>query len=137
MAIRYLTLSEVLFLYQRMMEVSGGEEGIRDLGALQSALAQPRMTYGGEELYPSLAEKAGALAYSLVKNHAFVDGNKRIAHAAMEVFLVLNGYEVRAKVEEQERVMRALAAGEMRREELVEWIEAHMVKVKGSGGASD
>ena len=131
MAIRYLTLSEVLFLYQRVMEVSGGEEGIRDLGALQSALAQPRMTYGGEELYPSLAAKAGALAYSLVKNHAFVDGNKRVAHAAMEVFLLLNGYEVRAKVEEQERVMRAVAAGEMRREELVEWVEAHMVKVGG------
>ncbi len=133
MAIRYLTLSEVIFLYHRVMEVSGGEEGIRDLGALQSALAQPRMTYGGEELYPSLAEKAGALVYSLVKNHAFVDGNKRIAHAAMEVFLMLNGYEVRATVEEQERVMRAVAAGEMRREELVKWIEAHMVKVKGSG----
>ncbi len=131
MAVRYLTLSEVLFLYQRVMESSGGEEGIRDLGALQSALAQPRMTYGGEELYPSLAEKAGALAYSLVKNHAFVDGNKRIAHAAMEVFLMLNGYEVRAEVEEQEQVMRAVAAGKMGREELVGWIETHMVKMKG------
>ena len=130
MAIRYLTLSEVLFLYQRVMEVSGGEEGVRALEALLSALAQPRMTYGGEELYPSLAEKAGALAYSLMKNHAFVDGNKRIAHAAMEVFLVLNGYEVRATVEEQEQVIRAVAAGTMRREEFVEWIEAHMVKVK-------
>ncbi len=94
MPTRYLALSEVLFLYQRVMDFSGGEEGIRDLGASQSALAQPRMTYGGEELYPSLAEKAGALAYSLVKNHPFVDGNKRIAHAAMEVFLVLNGYEL-------------------------------------------
>ncbi len=130
MAIRYLTLSEVLFLYQRVMEVSGGEEGVRDLGALLSALAQPRITYGGEELYPSLAEKAGALAYSLMKNHAFVDGNKRIAHAAMEVFLVLNGYEVRATVEEQEQVIKAVAAGAMRRKEFVEWIEVHMVKVK-------
>ena len=131
MAIRYLSLSEVLALYQRMMEISGGEGGLRDLGALQSALAQPRMTYGGKELYPGVAEKAGALAYSLVQNHAFVDGNKRIAHAAMEVFLVLNGYEVRAEVKEQESVIRAVAAGKMGREELVEWIEAHLVKVKG------
>jgi len=121
----------VLSLYQRVMEIGGGEEGIRDLGALQSALAQPRMSYGGEELYPSLAEKAGALAYSLVKNHAFVDGNKRLAHAAMEVFLVLNGYEVRAKVEEQEAVMRAVASGEMGREDFVAWIAAHMVKIEG------
>ncbi len=121
----------MLALYWRVMETSGGAEGVRDLGALQSSLIQPRMIYGGEELYPSLAEKAGALVYSLVKNHAFVDGNKRIAHAAMEVFLVLNGYEVRAQVEEQERVMRVVAAGEMEREALVEWIEAHMVKVRG------
>ena len=121
----------MLSLYQRVMEIGGGEEGIRDLGALQSALAQPRMSYGGEELYPSLAEKAGALAYSLVKNHAFVDGNKRLAHAAMEVFLVLNGYEVRAKVEEQEAVMRAVASGEMGREDFVAWIAAHMVKIEG------
>jgi death-on-curing protein len=130
MAIRYLRLSEVLTLYQRVMEISGGEEGIRDLGALQSALAQPRMTYGGEELYPSLAEKAGVLAYSLLKNHAFVDGNKRIAHAAMEVFLVMNGYEVRARVEEQEEVMRAIVAGKMKREELVAWIEGHMMRME-------
>jgi len=133
MAIRYLSLSEVLALYQQVMEISGGEEGIRDLGALQSALAQPRMSYDGEELYPSLAEKAGALAYSLVKNHAFVDGNKRLAHAAMEVFLVLNGYEVGAKMEEQEAVMRAIASGEMEREELVRWIEAHMVRIGARG----
>ncbi len=133
MPTRYLALSEVLFLYQRVMDFGGGEEGIRDLGALQSALAQPRMTYGGEELYPSLAEKAGALAYSLVKNHPFVDGNKRIAHAAMEVFLVLNGYELQAEVQEQEEVMRAIASGMMNRRTLVKWIETHMVKTKTKG----
>jgi len=128
MVIRYLTLSEVLALYHGVMKIGGGEEGIRDLGALQSALAQPRMTFGGEYLYPSLAAKAGALVYSLVKNHPFVDGNKRIAHAAMETFLILNGHEVEADVAEQEEVLRGVAAGRIGRKALEAWIEKHMVR---------
>ena len=85
---RYLSLGEVLGLYDRIVGTSGGAIGIRDLGALESALAQPRMSFGGGDLYPSLAEKAAALGYSLVMNHRFLDGNKRVGHAAMEVFLV-------------------------------------------------
>ena len=134
MAIRYLTLSEVLELYQRVMRIGGGEAGIRDLGALQSALGQPRRTFGGQELYADLAAKAGALAYGLVKNHPFVDGNKRIAHAAMEVFLVMNGHEVRASVDEQEEVLLRVASGAMGRKELVEWIAKHMVKIGEEAG---
>ncbi len=128
MEVRYLTLSEVLVLYQGVMRIGGGEIGIRDLGALRSAVEQPRMSFGGVELYPGLAEKAGALVYSIVKGHPFVDGNKRAAHAAMEVFLVLNGYEIEAREEEQEEVMLQVAGGEMERGELVEWIKAHMVE---------
>ncbi len=85
---RYLTLNEVLELYRRILEQSGGSMGIHDLGALQSALAQPRMTFGGEELYPAIVEKASALGLFLIKNHPFVDGNKRTGHAVMETFLV-------------------------------------------------
>ena len=77
---RYLTLGEVLELYQRVMEISGGAQGIRDLQALQSSLAQPRMTFDGRELYGSMVSKAVALGFSLIKNHPFVDGNKRIGH---------------------------------------------------------
>ncbi len=73
---------------------SGGIAGIRDMGALESAITQPLMTFGETELYPSLVEKAAALAYSLIQNHPFVDGNKRIGHAVMEVMLALNGYEI-------------------------------------------
>ena len=130
MVIRYLTLSEVLALYHGVMKIGGGEEGIRDLGALQSALAQPWMTFGGDYLYPDLAAKAGALVYSLVKNHPFVDGNKRVAHAAMESFLILNGYEIEANVTEQEKVMREVAAGRMGRKDLEAWIERRMVRLK-------
>jgi death-on-curing protein len=75
---RPLTLIEVLELHRRVVEQSGEALGIRDLGLLESAIAQPRMTFGGEELYPSLFEKAVALGFSIIMNHPFIDGNKRI-----------------------------------------------------------
>ncbi len=79
---RYLTLNEVLRLYQDIIQQSGGTPGIRDLDALESALAQPRQTFAGDDLYPSLVEKAATLGYLLIQNHPFVDGNKRLGHAA-------------------------------------------------------
>lgn len=75
---------------------SGGSAGIANLGGLELAIAQSQMTFCGEELYPTIVQKASALCFSLIKNHPFIDGNKRISHAAMEVFLVLNGYEIDA-----------------------------------------
>ncbi len=79
----------------------GGIAGVANLGALDSAVAQPRMMFGGNELYPTIVEKAAGLCFFLIKNHAFLDGNKRIGHAAMEVFLVLNGFEISASLEQQ------------------------------------
>ena len=122
---RYLTLSEVLELHRRVMEQSGGAVGILNLSALESALAQPLMTFGGEELCPTAIEKASALAYSLIQNHPFVDGNKRTGHAAMEVFLVLNGFEIRASVDEQERIILEVASGKLSRAEFAAWLGAH------------
>jgi death-on-curing protein len=123
---RYLTLGEVLDLYQQVMQHTGGAIGVRDLNALESAIAQPRMTFGGEELYPTLVEKASALSFSLVMNHPFVDGNKRAGHAAMETFLVLNGFEIKASVGEQEQILLRLAAGEIQRDAFTEWLRAHL-----------
>ena len=125
---RHLTLNEVLDLYRQVMEQSGGAVGIRDLNALESAVAQPRMTFGGEELYPTVVGKASALGFSLVMNHPFVDGNKRIGHAAMETFLVLNGFEINASVDEQERVILQLAASELDRDEFTKWLHAHITE---------
>lgn len=119
---RYLTLAEALRLHDRILAQSGGRSGIRDLGALASAVAQPRITVGGNDAYPSLQSKAAALCFSLVSNHPFVDGNKRVAHAAMEVFLILNGKEIKAGVDEQEQVMLSLATGTISREELTSWL---------------
>jgi len=125
--VRYLTLNEVLEVHRQVMAQSGGAEGLMHLPALESALAQPQMTFGGEDLYPTLVDKAAALGYALIKNHPFLDGNKRTGHAAMEVFLVLNGYEIRATVDEQEHVILQVAASEIDREEFTTWLRTHVI----------
>ncbi len=129
--IHVLTVGQVKALHQRLIDQSGGRPGLRDQGSLESAVAQPQMTFAGEELYRTLAEKASALAFALVMNHPFVDGNKRVGHAALEVFLLLNGYELAAEIDEQERLILNLAAGRVKREELTQWIASHMVPYQG------
>src|SRR5947208_75879 len=124
--IRYLTPEEVLELHRLALEQSGGLDGVRDLGGLDSALVQPQMTFGGQELYPSVAEKAAALGFSLVCNHPFVDGNKRVGHAAMETFLVLNGWELAAAIDEQEQLILRLATGILKRDEFTIWVQSHL-----------
>ena len=127
---RYLTLGELIELHRRIIEQSGGADGIRDLGLAESALAQPQMSFGGTELYPTLAEKAAALCFSLVMNHPFVDGNKRIGHAAMEVFLVMNGLELTADVDDSESVILRLASGELERVLFTEWVVRHATAIE-------
>ena len=125
----YLTLSEVLDLHRLILEQSGGAAGVRDLGALKSAIAQPCMTFGGEDLYPTIIDKAALLGFSLVMNHPFVDGNKRVGHAAMEVFLVMNGLEIVASIDEQEAVILSLASGTLEREEFTQWLNSRVKAV--------
>ena len=127
---RYLTLGELIELHSRIVEQSGGAGGIRDLGLAESALAQPQMSFGGTELYPALAEKAAALCFSLVMNHPFVDGNKRIGHAAMETFLVMNGFELNADVDDSESVILRIAAGELERVPFTEWVVEHVTDIE-------
>jgi len=127
---RFLTLGEVLALHRRILAESGGTAGVRDLGAIASAVSQPKVSVGGQDAYPTLVEKATALGYSLIRNHGFLDGNKRIAHAAMEVFLVMNDMEISASVGEQERFMLSLAAGEVSRESLADWLRSKVIEVR-------
>lgn len=124
---RFLSLPEVLDLHERILATSGGGVGIRDFGALESAIAQPHACFGGNDLYPDLVAKAAALCFSLVMNHPFVDGNKRIGHAAMETFLILNGGEIDASVDEQEQTILTLAAGEMGRESFSQWVRQYAI----------
>jgi death-on-curing protein len=124
--IRYLGVGEVLEIHGQVMLASGGAAGIHSLGALESAVAQPRMTFDGQELYPTMAEKACALGFSLIQNHPFVDGNKRTGHAALETFLVLNGYEINAAEDDQFTVVLGVAASEIGREAFLLWLQAHI-----------
>lgn len=94
---------------------------------MDSAVSQPEASFGGEELYPHLASKAAALGHALIQNHPFVDGNKRVGHGAMEVFLLLNGHEMDASVDEQEKTILCVASGKISRIELSDWLWEHMV----------
>ena len=129
---RYLSIAEVLDLHERLLAAAGGAAGVRDLGALESAVSQPHAAFGGRDLYPGLypglVAKAAALCYSLVMNHSFLDGNKRVGHAAMETFLILNGHEINCDVDEQERVILQLAAGDLSRNAFTEWVGLHTTR---------
>ncbi len=121
----YLSYNEVIVLHAQLIDRFGGSHGVRDRGAIESALAQPSASFGGEDLYPSLLDKAAALCFSLVQNHPFVDGNKRIGYAVMRIFLELNGTTILASQDEKEEVILRLASGTLKRGELCDWLEEH------------
>jgi death-on-curing protein len=111
MAVEYLTLDEVLAIHAHQIARYGGRGGLRDRAALESALAMPRATYAGLDLHDSLAEKGAAYLFHLVKNHAFLDGNKRVGLATCLVFLRLNGVTVRATDDELIDLVLGVIAG--------------------------
>ena len=125
----YISLDAVLALHRRIIQTSGGSEGVRDQGGLESAIAQPLMTFGGQDLYPTVIEKAAALCFSLIRNHPFVDGNKRVGHAVMEEFLIFSGYRIDATVDMQEQIILGVASGEVSREQLAEWLREHICEL--------
>ncbi len=125
---KYLTVNEVIAIHDLVIVQSGGAAEIRDRNGLESAVAQPQLMFGGDDLYPSLSEKATALGFTLIKNHPYVDGNKRIGHAAMETFLIINGFELKAEVDDQETVIQCVAAGSMDRTSFLEWVSSHLTK---------
>lgn len=88
------------------------------------------MTFSGEDLYPTIMHKAAALSFSIINNHPFIDGNKRIGYAAIEVFLVLNGFEINASIDEQEQVILQVASGQMGREALKNWLDSHLISIQ-------
>ncbi len=121
-----LTKQQVILLHRELIAVSGGSPEIRDDGLLDSALNAPFQTFAGTELYPTLIEKAARLGYSLIKNHAFVDGNKRIGAHTMLVFLALNGIEVEYEDRDFIQLVLGVAAGEISDEQFLAWLLAHI-----------
>jgi len=117
----YLSAAQVVDLHRAQLARYGGLGGLRDRAALEAALARPQTTFGGEDLYPDLAAKAAALLHSLVLNHPFLDGNKRVgAHAAV-LFLLVNGTELMAVPAALADITLATARGEMSAEALAIW----------------
>ena len=121
-----LTTQQVKMLHRDVIAQSGGSPEIRDEGLLESALHAPFQTFAGVELYPTIVEKAAHLGYSLIKNHAFVDGNKRIGTHVMLVFLMLNGVEVVYEDADLIALILGVAAGEISSEQLLAWLKAHI-----------
>ena len=117
-----LSKEKVLLLHKLMAEQTGGDPNVRDVALLDSALESPFQTFGGYELYPTKEEKGARLGFSLISNHAFVDGNKRIGMYVLLTFLEINGIKIDPKVEDVARVGLAVASGEMTYEQLLEWI---------------
>ena len=122
-----LCKSQILLIHDQLISETGGSSGLRDEGMLDSALNAPFQTFGGEDVYPSLQKKAARLCFGLVKNHPFVDGNKRIGAHAMLVFLALNGIELQHTQSELSDVILQLAAGEIEATDLLRWILVHQV----------
>lgn len=120
-----LTKPQVLLLHEQLITETGGSSGLRDEAMLDSSLNAPFQTFDGEDMYPSLQQKAAQLCFGLVKNHPFVDGNKRIGAHAMLVFLALNGIELQHSQTELSDAILQLAAGKMEAAGLLRWILEH------------
>jgi len=132
--VRYLTLREVLHLHARIMAAAAGRGSLAAISYLESAVALPRQTFGGADLYPELADKAAILGFALIQGHPFTDGNKRVGHAAMEAFLMLNGFQLTASVDEGERAILSVANGTWTQEDLLAWVRRHLGRLTESAG---
>ena len=122
-----LSKPQILFLHEQLIAETGGSSGLRDEGMLDSALNTPFQTFAGKDVYPSLQQKAARLCFGLVKNHPFVDGNKRIGAHVMLVFLALNGIELQHTQTELSEVILQLAAGTLQSTDLLDWILSHQI----------
>ena len=122
-----LTKAQVIALHRELISETGGIDGLRDEGLLDSALNTPFQSFDRGDVYPSLQQKAARLGYGLIQNHAFIDGNKRIGAHVMLVFLALNGIELEYTQQDLSDTILAVAAGELHFQDMVNWIINHEV----------
>lgn len=122
----YLFPHQVLYLHKRVIEVSGGSHGVRDEGLFESAVYRPQASFGGQDLYPDVFAKAAALGHSLVKNHPFVDGNKRTGFEAMRLFLRINGKDLSASDDQKfDLVMKIASDPRFDEHRIADWLKAY------------
>ena len=120
-----LTLQQVLMMHETIIAQTGGSQGFRDIGLLSAALAAPFVTFSGQELYPTVEEKASRLGYGLIKNHAMIDGNKRLAFHCMLMFLLINQIRLSYTLKEAEKLVLDVASDKASLEDLYDWIQQH------------
>jgi death-on-curing protein len=128
--VKYLTPEQILFIHSRLIDSTGGAHGIRDIGLLQSAAARPKATFGGTELYPDIFHKVAALMQSLIKNHPFIDGNKRTAIASAGIFLRMNSFRLETSQKELERFTLDMATGSASFDDAVKWFRKNAASTK-------
>lgn len=121
-----LNKRQILLLHSALIAESGGSDGIRDENLLDSAISSPFQTFAGQDLYPTILEKAVRLGFGLIRNHPFIDGNKRIGTHAMLVFLELNNVTLFYEDKELISIILSVAAGEVNAEELLKWVQEHL-----------
>jgi len=121
-----LTVTEVAELHEKLIDVTGGSHGVRDMGLLESAVLGCYQTFGDVELYPTIMEKAARMAYAVCKNHPFIDGNKRAAVTSMLVMLRLNGIVPSYTQEELIALGLGVADGSIEYEQIIAWLERHI-----------
>lgn len=122
-----ISLHEAEQIHEVLIEQFGGGSGIRDKGALISAINRPFQTFRDEELYPSIVHKAAALIESILINHPFIDGNKRTGYVLMRLLLLSNNYDLQASEDDKYDFVIEIAAGKMKFERIVAWLESHLV----------
>jgi len=123
--VNYLYPKQILYLYQQIAQQSGGTVGLRDEGLLDSAVYRPQASFGGKDLYPDLFSKVAVLGHSIIRNHPFVDGNKRVGFEAMRLMLRLNRYDLHASAGAKFDFVIRIAEGKLTEQGIADWLKSH------------
>ena len=122
----WITTDDVLQIHSRVIQHSGGMDGLRDRASLEAAISAPMQSFGGQDLYPTIVEKIARLGYGLASNHAFVDGNKRIGAMMTQLLLKWNGFQMSLRSGELADMFIAIADGSAKETDLLAWIQEHL-----------
>lgn len=122
----WVTADDVILIHSRIIHVTGGIDGLRDLAALEAAVAAPLQTFDGKDLFPTDVEKVARIGFGLASNHAFIDGNKRIGAMMVQLLLKWNGYQLQLEQGELADMFIGIADGQYKEQELLTWIQAHI-----------
>lgn len=123
---KYLYPDQIVYLHQRIIQETGGTQGLRDRKLLESAVFRPQATFGGADLYPDIYSKAAALGHSIIQNHPFLDGNKRVGFEAMRLMLRLNGLDIRTSLDVKYNFVIEIAKGNLNEQRIVAWLKTHV-----------